>query len=303
MGNGRVDAAADRLREPQPVARIRLGRRRVVLLAGGRVREQLLPALDVVRKPAARQHDAVPGAHEDGLALVLDQRTCDAVVLRHQLLHRRRQPDRDVAVHRRLRQAAGERVAVGERHAPAMHDDVEKVPAQPLGHVDERGERLEGAHEVADLRPGAEHHSEYGELGQRRGELLDALAQLAAIERARDHGAAALLSAGCLRVIVGEHRGHVELHAGVAGEEVDRLRPVLEESIDALLVEVGGGLVLEVGLRRARRLLDALLGGEPCPGDPQPAAGARGSAPVAGLLLDHQYLEAVVGRRHRSRHP
>jgi hypothetical protein len=88
-------------------------------------------------------------------------------------------------------------------------------------------------------------------------------------------------------VIIGKHRGHVELDAGVAGEEVDRLRPILEESVHALLVEVGSGLVLEVGLRRARRLLDALLGGEPGPRDPQPAAGARGGAAEARLLLDH----------------
>jgi hypothetical protein len=267
------------------------------------VREQLLSALDVVRETTAGQHDASPCLDRYGLALVFDQSACDAVVFRDQLLYGRRKPHGDIEIHRGLRQPTRERVAIGERHAAAVHHHVQEVPAQALGDIEKRRQRLERAHEMPDLGPGAQHHSEDGELGQRWGELLEALAQLAPIEGTRDHGATALLSAGRLGVIVGEHRGHVELHAGVAGEEVDRLRAVLYESVDALLVEMRGGLVLEVGLRRARRLPEALLRGEPCPRDPQPAAGPRGSAPVARLLLDHQHLEAVVGRRHRGRHP
>jgi hypothetical protein len=59
--------------------------------------------------------------------------------------------------------------------------------------------------------------------GSGMAQLLDHGAQLAAVEGARHHAAAAGLAAGRFGVVVGKHRRHVELHAGAAGEEVDGL--------------------------------------------------------------------------------
>jgi hypothetical protein len=160
---------------------------------------------------------------------------------------------------------------------------VQRVPRQAFGHVDEGLQRLEGAHEVPDLLARAQHHAEHGQLGQRHAQLLDARAQFVAVERPRHHRAPARLAARRLGVVVGEDRRHVELHAGVAGEEVDRLRALLQEGVDTRGVEMRGRLVLQVGAAGAGGLGDALLGGQAGVRDPQPAARARGGAAEARL--------------------
>ena len=111
----------------------------------------------------------------DALAVALDHGADHAVDSTIELLHRRRQPQRDVEVHRRLRQASGERVAVRQRHAAAVAQHMQEVPRQALRDVDERLHRPERAHEVHDLLARAEHHSEDGQLGQRRRQILDAV--------------------------------------------------------------------------------------------------------------------------------
>jgi hypothetical protein len=178
-------------RRPSPVLAVGEG---VKCSVPGRVREELrAPARQVVREAAAGQHHAAPGTHQHALALALDDGALDAVVLDQQLLDRALQPHRDAEVHRRLGQPAGQRVAVGQRHAAAVLQHVERMRARRLRDEDEGFQRAEGAHEVADLRARAEHHAEHGELGQRRRQQLDALAQFAAVEGPRDHRAPALL--------------------------------------------------------------------------------------------------------------
>jgi hypothetical protein len=302
MRNGAVDAPAHGLGQAQAVAGVGGRRWRVVLLAGGRVREQLLAALHVVGEAAAGQHHAALGRDTHRLALVLHHRARDAVVVDHELGHGRGQPHGNVEVHRGLGQAARQRVAVGQRHAAAVAQHVEEVAGQPLGDVPERGGRLEGPHEVFDLGARAQHHSEHRELGQRRRQLLHARTEFAAVERARDHRAAALLAAGRFGVVVGEHGRHVELHAGVAREEVDGLGAHVEKGADARRVEVRGGLVPHVGQRGAFGLVDALLRGQARARNPQPAARARGGAAEARLLVDHQHLQPLRRRRDGGGH-
>jgi hypothetical protein len=52
------------------------------------MREQLLSAFDIVRKPAAGRHHAVLRTNEYCLALARHERARDAVVLGDQLPHR-----------------------------------------------------------------------------------------------------------------------------------------------------------------------------------------------------------------------
>src|SRR5215217_4063256 len=117
------------------------------------MRKQLLSALDVVRKAAACQHNASLRFYAYRFAVAFNQGACHTIVLRDQLLHGARKPHRNVAIHRGLRQATRERVAVRESHPATMREHVEEMLAQSLRDVDERGERLERAHEMFDVGP------------------------------------------------------------------------------------------------------------------------------------------------------
>ncbi len=155
---------------------------------------------------------------------------------------------------------------------------------------------------MADLGAGAQHHPEHREFGQRRGELLDARAELAAVEGPRDHGTAAGQATRGFGVVVREHGRQVEAQRRLAGEELDGLGAVFQEGVHAALVVVRGGLVLQVGLGGARRLLDALLFGEVGAGDPQPAARARGGAAELRLFVHHQHVQPLRGGRDGGGH-
>ncbi|MOA11939.1 hypothetical protein D3C78_1319010 [compost metagenome] len=123
--------------------------------------------------------------------------------------------------------------------------------------------------------------------------MLDARAQLPTVERARDHGAPPLLPSCGLGVVVREDRRHVELDTGLLGEEVNGLGAVGEEGIDAGLVEVRAGLVLQIGLGRSGRLLDALRRRQMCPRNPEPSARAGGGSAVLRGFLHHQDFEPL----------
>ncbi|MNS70395.1 hypothetical protein D3C72_1037380 [compost metagenome] len=65
IGNGRIHPASNRFSQAQSISRIQRRGRGEMLVPGGRVRKQLLAALDVIRKPAAGQHHALahPNVH------------------------------------------------------------------------------------------------------------------------------------------------------------------------------------------------------------------------------------------------
>jgi hypothetical protein len=109
-------------------------------------------------------------------------------------------------------------------------------------------------------------------------------------------------AARCLGVVVGEDRGHVELHAGLAAEEVDGPGPFAQEGVDTRAVEMRARLVLQVAARGAGLLGDALLRGQVRARHPQPAARACGGAAELRLLVDHQHLQALVGGGDGRRH-
>src|SRR6185369_17779103 len=68
-------------------------------------------------------------------------------------------------------------------------------------------------------------------------------------------------------------------------------------------VEGVAGLVPQIGPRVVFAFNDAPLARQRGPGNPQPAAGARGGAAEARLLLDDQDLEAAMTGGDRRRHP
>jgi hypothetical protein len=103
-------------------------------------------------------------------------------------------------------------------------------------------------------------------------------------------------------VVVGEHRRHVELHTGVAGEKVEGLGAVGDKRVDTLAIEVAARLVLQVGPGGTRGFGQTLLGRQVGAGHPQPAAGSSSGAAVNRRFFHDQHLQPLVGRRHRGRH-
>src|SRR5690606_37034215 len=101
-----------------------------------------------------------------------------------------------------------------------------------------RDRRAHHVEEVQQFLAGADHHAEEGDFRKRRAQALDLGTEFAAIERARYDGTAAIHAAGSVRMVVGKGGSQVELQRGVALVEIHRLRPRLEEGIDAALVEM-----------------------------------------------------------------
>ena len=139
--------------------------------------------------------------------------------------------------------------------------------------------------------------------GSGTAEILDVRPEFAAVERPRHHRAAALRAAGRFGVIVRKGQRHVEPHRGLAGEEIDRLGTGGQERIDARGIEGVAGLVAQIGPRLIRIFDDAPGPRQRGAGNPQPAAGSRGGAAEARLLLDDEHLEPVMSRGHRRRQP
>ena len=294
--------SAGAFRKAQAVAGVAGRPRRKVLNAGRRMRKHLLAPFDVMRKAAAGEHDAPFCANAHIAAFARYDRAGDRAVLDRQLADRRGQPHRNFQVLRGFGKAPGQRIAVGQRHAAAVAQHIHQMPRQALGDVDRRGQRLRHAHEVDDLLAGAEHHAEHGQLGQRHAQCFDLIAELAAVERARDHGAAALRAAGRFSVVVGKHQRHVEAQRGLGGEEVDGLGASAQERIDTRGIKIVAGFVPQIIARLLLRLYDAVGFGQRGAGNPQPAAGAGGGAAEARLLLDDQHVEAAIARGDRRRH-
>ena len=78
--------------------------------------------------------------------------------------------------------------------------------------------------------------------------------------------------------------------------------PVVEERVDAGGVETVAGLMAQIGPRLIRAFVDAPVARQRGAGNPEPAAGARGGAAEARLLLDDQDVETAMPRGDRRRH-
>jgi hypothetical protein len=268
LRDGRIDPAADRFGEAQAVAGIAHGRRAEVRAAIRRMREQLRAPFDIVRKAAAREHDAAPRANLDARAIALDERTGNASRFDDQLAGHGRAPHGNLQIEHRAIETAGQRVAIGQRHAAAVAQHVQRVAGQPARDIGKGLERTEHPHEVPDFLARAEHHPEHGQLGQRRRQLADVLAEFPSVERAGHHRTAAWAAARRFRVIVGKHGRHVELHGGVFRKKAHGLRAEAQERVDSPRVVVRSGFVSKISGGLARRLVDALRRRERRAGNP-----------------------------------
>ena len=149
-----VEPAARRLAQRRARAVGGHGGERPVLGAGRRAREQLLAPDGVLREPARREHHAAGG--RDRLP-ARDDAGDAPVRIAQQLGDRRAHPHLHARVQRGAQQPADQRGAVDQLHPASAGDEVEEVPGDPPGGVQQAARvaprRREERHQV---RPG--HH-------------------------------------------------------------------------------------------------------------------------------------------------
>ena len=250
-----------------------------------RMRKHRLATCDVVREAAAGQNDTAIGMNANQPSLAFDHGAGHRAVLDDQFADRRRQPQRYVQVEGGFREPPGERVAIGQRHAAAVTHHVHRLAGQALGDKQRRRQRFRRAHEVNDLLAGAQHHAEHGEFGQGAAEVLD-VRPSSRPQTAASPSSVRLARRPALRRGNPERSAACRTAARFRSEEVDRLRPFGQKCIDAR------GVKSCCRPRGADRFLPARAPprcpslGERGTGNPQPAAGTRGGAAKARLLLD-----------------
>ena len=184
--------------------------------------------------------------------------------------------------------------------APPVKRQLLEVRSQTPGHVEKRNHRLGRAEEVLEVRVrGIEHHPHEGDRLERRLEAAHVLAQPANVIGRGEDRAADVDAAGRIRVIVRIERGH-ELHLGLALEELDHFRPVLDKALDR------GGIVVAARLAHhvfahaldgvSRVLLPAIFAQR----NPQDPARQRGGTTEHGLLFEHDDIEAALACSDRG---
>ncbi|MNQ42328.1 hypothetical protein D3C85_560310 [compost metagenome] len=170
---------------------------------------------------------------------------------------------------------------------------------QAPGRVQRRARRAAGVEEVGQIGAAGDAHAGQADQVQRRAQLVDPRAELAAVERLGAQRAAAQYRAGA-----GVHVRHaaagLELHGGVALEELDHRRAVGEEGALALVQFGALQLLAQVALGRARLLELAVGDRQRVARNPQPAAGPGAGAAEQRFLLGDHHLEAVVRGGHRG---
>jgi len=165
-GKRRVQLAADRLTEGDAVAGTRPRCERPVFPAGRRAGEQLPPARDVVREAARREDGAMPGPDRHLAIRRRYHRTRHRGVAGGQPDRLRRHPQLHAQVVGGFHQPRDQRRAVDQVHALPVPDEVERVPADPPAGVPERRRGTGGVHELVQVRPGHDAHTQQGGLVQ-----------------------------------------------------------------------------------------------------------------------------------------
>ena len=244
--------AAHGLAQAQAVPGGRRHRGRPVLAAGRCVREQRAPALDVVGKPAAGEHDAAARVDCDLARLRGDHSADDAGVVDQQTRGRARHPELDAEVERRLGESRDQRIAGDQPHAAAVQCEVDEVPGDALRHVGERAPRPHRIHEMREVRAHGDAHAPGRDQVQRRTQLREPRTELARVEWRRAYRAATLARPGTFGVEIGNRVAVDERERSPRLEELDHPRTLFEERVDARRVVAIPELMLQVGPRRIR---------------------------------------------------
>src|ERR1700730_9293209 len=103
-------------------------------------------------------------------------------------------------------------------------------------------------------------------------------------------------------MVVGEYERHIEADGSLRDEEIDRLRTVLDERVDALGVEAVARLVAQIGFGQVRVLVDSPPSRERGPWDPEPSTGSGRGAAELRFFLDYQHFKIMCGRRDGRAH-
>ena len=265
-----------------------------MLAAARQVRIGLRDALDIMREAASGQHHAMARADAAFTALAPSKHANRLAVLDQDLLGRRAGQDRDAEVQRRLGQPRSQRVAAGHVDGTPIQRQLLEVVRQPLGDIDERGQRLGDIEEMLEIGiRRVEHHADEGDGLERQLQARHVLAQAADVvgrgqDRTTDLGAARQV-----RVVVGIERRD-ELHLGLALEELDHPRAVLDEGVDHGFVVERSGLLHHVAAHGVGRIGRILLAAMLVHRNPEHPARQRGGAAEDRLLLQHDDVETAL---------
>ncbi|MHC2665724.1 hypothetical protein ACVINX_006509 [Bradyrhizobium diazoefficiens] len=262
-------------------------------------KERCLPRR-IVREAAAGEHDTAAGANLKRRAVMNDARARDAGSFAQERSGRRRRHDANAKRVGGFQQPGHKRVAVDEMHAAAEAQHVDQMPREPARDMPEGGQRGTGVEKVPEIRARRDGHPERGDFIQRRLEIAEAWTELTAIDRRRAERAAARDRARALAVKIRDLVAVDESKMGLALEELDHARALLEEHVDAGCVVTIGELMPQIEPGLLGGLDDAGRFRQRIARDPHPAAGPRCGAAKLSLLLDHDDVETERGARNRS---
>ena len=212
----------------------------------------------------------------------------------------RREEDRHPALQQRVVEASDERIAHHQSCAARETDAVGAVAREQPEAVAQRGERPRGVEKMTDVRAVDHHAAEQHELGQRRVQLGEVLAQNRCVERHRLEHASRQGRALEGRPVVRVMRIGAESNRGVILQESNHLGSRRDERAHAHLVEP----VAENRAQIAQRIVGTVAARRAVARvwNPHRAGGARARAADNIGLLYQQHVETEYGGGERRGH-
>ena len=131
---------------------------------------------------------------------------------------------------------------------------------------------------MLQVGPAVQAHAHERRFRHRLGEHGQAASEFSSVKRLGVYRPAFLGAAWTIGMIVGIVLAEVELHFGVRLEKVDHGTSIVEKSVHARFVEMVSRLVLDVGFRIFKRVVDARTRREWVSRHPQPSARSCGGA-------------------------
>lgn len=293
--------AAGAFAQAQTVAGVAPVAGRPVFLTGRGVGQQLLLAFRVVRKTAAGQHHAAARLHMQGALRCVQHRAGHPAVVLEQARGGAVGQNLPALVQQRTGQTGHQRIAVDQLRAAPVHQQVAPVAQHFFRDVPEGRWLVHRVQKVPQLRARGDAHAPQRGLVQRGFEVMQALAQAAAIEGRGADRAATGGRIGRVTVKVGNGVAVDELQRRLAAEEIHHARAVVQKAAGAGFVELLAKFVAQIGQGFVDGLMDAGLDRERVAGNPHPAARPGGGAAVVRVLLGHDDVQPQVRGRHSGR--
>ena len=253
-------------------------------------------------KTARGQQYAAAGVNAHGAALVRNQGAANPAVLQQQLLYRGFQPQRNVAVQQRTAQPGNQCRPQGQA--------LVSLALQAGGNVQQIAQQQSQSQQVGArahvLQTPTFHHGDVERQQQAvvmsKTDSLGSLPQLAHVERSTVHGAATLLGAGDVFVVIHIVGQGGVVHVTVLHHEAQHLLRALRVGLDAGVADTVTNQALEVGVAFLDAVLYLYLRLSVVTGNPDNTAGFGGGATVNRFFFHHQHRASQLVGYHGPGH-